>query len=306
VLSGTYAHQACVVLEDHDPIAFTLSGQANGSPGVVYASFPVQIQHVTGNVPVSLSNYANDAQIQVCSDATCASVLTAWTGAPVTVMNSQYVQVRARASATLGGTVTKTVTVGNFQTSFTINTTTVPCGGIDRMCDDGSVYIGKYDNKHLAVTRCDAGQTWNGTSCTGSRIGNLVFGPVGAVISSACTAVGGAASGCRDGQTNTAQIAAQGAAYTAANYCANLVLGGQTDWFLPAVNQWDVVINVPNNQANLVASLYYGSAHYHTSSETDVTGHRAWVSRPTNSYTNYRKDRVVETKYVRCMRVIPG
>jgi hypothetical protein len=44
-----------------------------------------------------------------------------------------------------------------------------------------------------------------------------------------------------DGPTNSATLAALGAAYEAANFCENLTIGAYSDWYLPAWNELEVL-----------------------------------------------------------------
>lgn len=58
------------------------------------------------------------------------------------------------------------------------------------------------------------------------------------------------------GPTNSASLAALGAAYQAAVFCENLTIGGYSDWYLPAKNELEVLYyNLkPTTTANNTAS----------------------------------------------------
>jgi hypothetical protein len=75
---------------------------------------------------------------------------------------------------------------------------------------------------------------------------NLVIGPKASAQSTlvwknAQTATTGASS-VIDGPQNTADIVADGnsTVYPAAHFCNDLVTGGQTDWYMPAINELEV------------------------------------------------------------------
>jgi hypothetical protein len=85
-------------------------------------------------------------------------------------------------------------------------------------------------------------------STTGNGVAthNLVIGPVASAQSelawkNAATATAGADS-VIDGPQNTADIVADGnsTTYPAAHFCNNLVIGGFSDWYMPAKNELEV------------------------------------------------------------------
>ena len=59
-----------------------------------------------------------------------------------------------------------------------------------------------------------------------------------------------------DGPTNSASLAALGAAYQAATFCEGLTIGGFTDWYLPAKNELEVLYYYlkPSTSANNTSS----------------------------------------------------
>jgi len=91
---------------------------------------------------------------------------------------------------------------------------------------------------------------------------NLVVGPVASAVSSlqcknANTAIPGADS-VIDGPQNTADMVADGnsTVYPAGHFCNDLVIGGYTDWYMPAKNELEVCYyNLkPTTQANTTSS----------------------------------------------------
>jgi hypothetical protein len=108
----------------------------------------------------------------------------------------------------------------------------------------------------------------------------LVVGPVSSAQSgskqykNATSATVGAGS-VIDGPQNTADIVADGdsTVYPAAHFCNNLVIGGFSDWYMPAQNELDV--------------CYYNLKPTTTSNETSVSGINAnAVPERTVTYTS--------------------
>jgi hypothetical protein len=96
------------------------------------------------------------------------------------------------------------------------------------VCPDGTVFAGfTPDSAYTPIftTRCDAGQTWNGSSCTGTA-STYTWGSSGTDRSVFDET---------DGSTNTNTLGPfGGAAHPAANYCYSLIQDGRSDWYLPA------------------------------------------------------------------------
>lgn len=142
--------------------------------------------------------------------------------------------------STLGnGTITASLTLNDRRrnagspATATAYFTNDPCvgGGIGTVCADGTVFLGLSPDgpRPVYTTRCDAGMTWNGSACTGSRAGrtwataNNVTG-----FTSYDT-----------GRANTAGlVAAYGSNVPAAYYCSTLNMNGYSSgWYLPAANE---------------------------------------------------------------------
>lgn len=133
------------------------------------------------------------------------------------------------------------------------------------VCPDGTVFAGFASGanyKALFTTRCDAGQTWNGSACSGTRTtrawnnGNT----------SGYTDISGALQS--DGAANTLLLISSdsnsGAGGTqphqAAQYCADLVLHGQSDWFLPSTDELFLLRTYQTAIGGFSASDYWASS----------------------------------------------
>jgi len=237
-------------------------------------------------------------EYRTCSDSGCSSVLQAWTAANNTLdIQGNYIQLRATTSASTDTSFTITLDTGSTSSDWIITTGLSACAPIGSVCADGSVYAGLSGSNPMYVTRCDAGQTWGGSSCDGIR-STLTWNDGSGVSSNTTTSVIDQA----DGQTNTASLVtidsnsvADGQQpHAAAQYCNDLVLHGHSDWYLPAKNELNTVYN---NRA-AIGNFDESGPHYWSSSED--TSANAWTQRfSSGSYVYYTK---YSTNVVRCAR----
>jgi hypothetical protein len=104
-------------------------------------------------------------------------------------------------------------------------------------CTDGSIYAGDGANGYpIYITRCDLGQTWNGSACTGTRT-QLPWNDgngSGGVFTDATDFINGAANTAAlitiDSDSGTGGVQP----HQAAQACADLSMNGFDDWYLPA------------------------------------------------------------------------
>lgn len=130
------------------------------------------------------------------------------------------------------------MTVGSTTSAtWSVTTGTDSCAGITTVgavCPDGTVYAGitPDGNKKMMVTRCDAGMTWGGSSCTGTAtLIQWVTAPTGVITGYNSWVTG---------KTNTdglAQLFNADSPYVAAKYCYDLDVHGHSDWYLPAADE---------------------------------------------------------------------
>lgn len=229
---------------DATPAAFNFNDLANQSTSALVASNILQITGISCVVNVAASGEGGP-QFRTCGDAACSTVLIDWTVSG-TIDNNDYLQLRLTTSAAGGDTYSATVSVGTAADVWNV-TPTGDCSGSPApgtVCPDGTVYAGLSPDGSVKmfVTRCDAGQTWDGTACTGTRSGltwnngedDWVQTGSGSPIT---------------GKSNTAMLAVLDSDsdsagvqdHVAAVYCHNLSQDGYTDWYLPAVNEVAVI-----------------------------------------------------------------
>lgn len=153
------------------------------------------------------------------------------------------------------------------------------------VCPDGSVFAGflpDANNTPLFTTRCDAGQTWNGSACTGTRTtmqwgGNVTQG----------------ATDLMRGDLNTAKLSPKwdGITNAAAEYCVGLTMHGRNDWYLPALGEFAMM------NANKASISGFGVT-YRTSNEWSASDAVLWESSSNANYNSIK----TSSWNVRCAR----
>lgn len=174
------------------------------------------------------------------------------------------------------------------------------------VCADGTVYAGLTPDGNVAMytTRCDAGQTWDGSSCINARQtmpwnngqADWVDAPIAECGSFASCGV--------SGKTNTPLLATSDSdsndpgtqPHDAAKYCDDLVLHGQSDWYLPSIAE---LVLIHGNKVSIGQFDTTVSSFYASSSENAPTSN-AWSQNFNNgTYGALPKD---IDFFVRCAR----
>lgn len=248
--------------------SFDFTDLVNQSTSTLVTSNILQISGLGCVVNLAVSGEGSP-QYRTCSDATCTTVLIDWTATTGTIANNSYLQLRMTTSAAGGDTYSATVSVGTGADVWNA-TPTGDCSGSPApgtVCPDGTVYAGLSPdgNVNMYVTRCDAGQTWDGSACTGSRFNlpwnsGMSTGQVWTGYNSQLT-----------GEVNTTGIAAIDADsnnsgfqdHASAVYCNNLSQDGQTDWYLPSRQE----LNVIYGNRTVIANFITTGTYYWSSSE---------------------------------------
>lgn len=169
-----------------------------------------------------------------------------------------------------------------------------PCHGtpaVGTVCLDGTVYAGVSPDgsNKMYATRCDAGMSWDGSACTGTR-STIKWSTGTSIVTGYTSAV--------TGRANTAGLAALSNAdspYAAAIYCDGLTVNGKNDWYLPAKDELNLMY------VNRTAIGGFDAAaikNYWTGSE--YTNNVAWIQRSIDgSQSTSTKNTVL---FVRCAR----
>lgn len=196
-------------------------------------------------------------------------------------------------------------------------TSSEPCEGsptVGTVCTDGSVYAGLSPdgNVPMFVTRCDLGQTWSGSTCTGTRTtptwNDGTTGWLNTTLANCSDETGGtgAPTGtgtCINGKSNSATLITIDSStssginpHNAALACENLNLHGKTDWYLPSeLELWGLY---PNRVA--IGNLLTDGSNYWSSSEYFMR--EAWIVRFSDGYRNNPANSKDDGYYIRCAR----
>ena len=193
-------------------------------------------------------------------------------------------------------TTPNTVTVGTYSTAFNSTTSSVFCGGVGGLCQDGTLYAGQGGGKPLFVPRCDAGQAWNGIGCAGTRNGTMRWGD-NVQVGTLCPGVD-----CGNGKARSAAIAALGPQFEMATYCESLTEGGLTDWYLPDRNEITHLYSV--RLSGYLAGTFdavSSNPYYVSSAEYDAS--KFWIGLfKSGGVGIHSKDSTAFPMWVRCVR----
>ena len=223
---------------DTTPDGFAFPNLTNQSTSTQVTSSIAQVNGL--GCSVSVQAYGEGSpQLRICSDSGCSTIVQDWTGSTSSIASGQYLQLRATTSATGGDTRTVNLSTGSIVTSWNITPTgncTVGSPTVGTVCADGTIYVGTapIDGSKMYMTRCLFGQTWDGSTCSGSYI-QVSW------ASSNSTAGTNNLVGSSDGAANTSILVGatsdNGYPFPAAVQCDGLVESGKSDWYLPAQNE---------------------------------------------------------------------
>jgi hypothetical protein len=190
-----------------------------------------------------------------------------------------------------------TIIVGSGATVWSVTNAGGDCTAspaVGTVCADGTIYAGLSPDTStkMFVTRCDYGQSWNGSSCAGSALSkNWNNG----TSSSFMTGYNNS----NTGKANSAGLAALtglGAPYAAAVACEALTQDGYSDWYLPSRNE---LLVVAQNRATI---RNFFSAGYWTSTENAGVYDNAFYVDFTDGSSYYIGSVKNFTMRVRCVR----
>ncbi|MCL2470043.1 MAG: DUF1566 domain-containing protein, partial [Alphaproteobacteria bacterium] len=192
------------------------------------------------------------------------------------------------ASVTLGTTTSAT---------WTVTTNPNACLGtppVGTRCDDGTIYAGLSPDGFVPMyaAPCDAGMSWNGTSCTGVRL-SLSWNDGMANPDTVATGFISTITG----RANTAGLAALGngpspAPYRAALWCHELTVSGFSDWYLPARGELATLLGLRSESNGFSTYSYWSS--------TEMSANTAFHQATTSNGEAYKS--FSSSYFVRCVR----
>jgi hypothetical protein len=116
-------------------------------------------------------------------------------------------------------------------------------------CAGGAIYAGTFNSGKYMVT--PGGCTDSATpTCSGTDAVAKTWGTLGTTTGLTSTT---------DGGTNTGTLSGSYADTFAAKFCANMVYGGYSDWFLPAKDELNFLYTSRASTGGFAASSYWAS-----------------------------------------------
>ena len=218
------------------PTAFSFNNQSGVASNTLINSNAVTMTGFTGSVTAS------------CASCTGISYNGgSFVAGPISgVYAGDTIAIQLRSASAMGGSATATATVGSTTSAtWTVSTTTNDsCSGspaVGTVCGDGSIYAGLSPdgNNPMFLMPYDVSNTVAFATC--------------------CSAVNTGNTSTITGRANTIFYAARSdsdSPYTAAVLCRQQTFGGHSDWYIPALGEWQIVyanypaLRVPANMTN--------------------------------------------------------
>ncbi len=297
---------------DVTPTSLSFTDQTNQAAAALILSNIVQITGIDTATSVAIINKSADGtgtpEYRICSDSSCAGVVTGWNSAINAISNNQYVQARMYANGTPGAVNSAAIIVGDLSDQWSLTTSAAdPCAGSPSpgaVCADGTVYAGLSPDGNVAMytTRCVAGQTWSAGSCTGAQVTKSWADGATNYTNTTLIDCGSPGACGNSGELDTLVIinndsngvTAGTQAHEAAQYCADLSIHGQTDWYLPAVAEAEILAVNQTQIGNFSTNRIW------TSSETSTAN--AWGVRFSDNSALTSAKSTSTAHYVRCVR----
>ena len=238
VTVGTVSDQwdVMTVAQDTMPNAFSFTDQTGVAVSTLIASNSETITGITGSVNVSVTGDGSP-QVRINGGTWVTSG---------TIQNGQSLEVRLTSSASYSTMHSATVTVGTVSDQWDVTTEDNSCpatpgaGNEGCLMPDGSVYAGVSPDGNVAMytTPADAPGTYTWNDGSQNWVDTAMVNCTGGTP--------GPQSSCRTGEANTALLvglsgSGSPAPYEAAEYCNGLNAHGHSDWYLPALDELNVL-----------------------------------------------------------------
>jgi len=216
----------CSGTQQPDPFDFT--DVTNATLNTLTASNIIQITGLGAGVPtpITISGSAGSPQYRICGTSNCSVVIQAMGSAPSTILNNQYVQLQLTSANTGATTRTATLTIAGAAADW--NVTVPDCPTIGSTCADGTKYAGIYvgHGRKIYTTPADApggaSYCFNNCNTSGFTMTYHVSSSDGKTTTNSLIAI--------DSDSITGGMQP----HIAAQYCADLVAHGHSDWYLPS------------------------------------------------------------------------
>lgn len=251
-----YSSSSWVCSSTIGPNAFNFTDQTGVAYSTLTLSNVLQITGISGSLAISISG-TGSPQFRICSNSSCTTEVLTWGSSPSTIQSNQYVQVRLTSAATGVSMLSATLTIGVGSNQWDV--TTADCPNIGHVCSDGSIYAGLSPDGSIRMRVAAADEGGGATYCWNNcnNLNHVATGQTSLVTGEANTAAIVAIDS--DSVTGGTQP------HIAPQRCADSTAHGQTDWYLPALNELGVVYT------NRIAIGGISGAAFWTSSETGAT-----------------------------------
>lgn len=277
--------------QDYTPNAFTFTDVPSPTLGQTYDSNIVTLSGLDGPnaIDVEYTGFGGTAQISKNGGAFGTSAIT--------VVNGDTIQLRMTASSDLQGRYVS-VRVGRVTDEWNIGSTCASSSG--RVCTDGTVYVGLTPDNNIPMytMRCPIGQTWSGTTCTGSATtymwnnGNTQVSGDDTPLANCTTAPPSGTGTCLTGKFNSAMLntydsdvsTAGTQNHLAAKACEDLTIHGQSDWYLPSARELYLLMSSYGSLRNSMGGFVNGQS-MHSSSENSNTSVYILQTNTNSPYT---------------------
>lgn len=294
--------------QDSTPDAFSFTDVPSPAANTLITSNTVTITGIQGpgTVTASVTASAGTAEIRKNGGT--------WGTADLTVVEGDTIQVRLTSSNNAQGRFA-TVTVGTVSDEWNLGPVCASVPG--RVCSDGTVYVGLSQNlgEPIYTMRCDGGQSWSGSACTGSALTYAWNNGTGSnnrhdtAMANCTTAPPNGTGTCSSGLSNSYFLGTNDADQTltgtqnfnAAKYCEDLTMHGYSDWFLPSANEM-FQYGQQVFAGTMGAVSYSNNQYYNTSSEYDTVSPWLVQINASQAPTTYSSNGKEALYYVKCFR----
>jgi hypothetical protein len=271
-LGTTVSSAWAVTTSNNTPIAFNFTDVTNAPNAFTVKSDNVTLSGFTGTkTAICSGSCLNISRNSVWQNNTTVSGF----------VSGDTIGIMVAAPTTPGTSRTAAVSVGNTTSSTWTVTSTASCqAGITagQACPDGTIYSGLTPDGTVPMytTVCDSSSYWNGSACVLCTVGT--WSGTGSTCNTVYTLSnylswnnGGGnytitnISSTVTGKTNTLALTAlsdAGSIYKAATYCATLNAYGHNDWYLPAMDELNILYQYRTAIGNFSTGTYLSSTEW--------------------------------------------